>query len=206
MTIQITNKHLKTVHNICKRVSNKSGVDVEDLYSECMSKLPLIVKNFDASLGKPFAAYMAISVRGYALNFCRDRSFLSVVKRSHLYLYTQSKKFNNLRQASNSLMVPVELLQQIHLQIKNSRRYSSIDVSDEWKIPVEEYTTNSNNARVLLTEIIDEVEYNLLEDVYINEVDEDTLIDTYGQQYEEDLQVILSKLEEHKELLLELIA
>ena len=198
----ITKKHIRTIGNIARRVSASSGVDYEELYGEGIDKLDRIRNNFRPELGKPFDAYLAICIRGHCLNYLRDKSFLSSVKRSYLYLYNHSRKFKTLQQASDALVVPLELLQQIHIQVKNSRRYNVIDISNEWMVslPDEDF---SSEARLLLVELLDTQEYNLLEDFYINNENEGDLIDKYGEDYSDQVDLLVNRLAPYKEQLLE---
>lgn len=201
--MEITKKQLQTIKNICRRISGSTGVDSESLYSECTSKIPKIIKNFRPELGKPFDAYLAISVRGYALNYCRDKSFLSTVNRSDLQLYMQSKKFDNLEQASQQLLIPIHILEDIHLKIKNSRKYNSISIYDEWKLGDITPSSNTSVARLSLLELLTEREEDMLIDYFVTSLDNKQMISKYGLEYLVEIKRAKKVLEENKEELMD---
>lgn len=155
----ITKSRLAKVERVCKQISFKTGVPVEDLYSECLSKIPNVQKNYNLKAETIFEAYLLISMRGYALNYCRDKSFLSSVGRKDLLIYTKSKKYPNLEMAAASMLVPVEKLRQIHHEIKVLRSYNSVDTADSWKLPID--LKKSKNISAVLSQFLSQDEVDI---------------------------------------------
>lgn len=169
----------------------KTGVAAEDLFSEALSKLPLIQKNFNAKTGVCFEAYALLSVRGYALNYCRDKSFLSSIGRSKLKLYQLSKKFPNLHIAAASLNVSYDELVLIHSTISNLRNYNQSDLSKEWELPRQ---VESKNISVYLSKILTDSEIDLLEKYTLKKV-----------PLTDKIQSLIDRVNNHKESLLDIL-
>lgn len=187
----ITSSLIKKINRICINMQFKTGVASEDLLSEALSKLPLIQKNFSSKPGIPFETYALLSIRGYCLNYCRDKSFLSGIGRPKLRLYQLSKKFPNLRVAAASLMVDYDELVLIHTTISNLRNYNQADLSKEWDLPKQ---VETKNISVYLSRILTDDEIDLLE--------------KYTQRKilkNKQIQGLLDKVNAHKESLLDIL-
>lgn len=150
----ITQKLLNRVNGICIKIAQKTGVNSDDLMSECLSKIPNIINNYDARTGKDFETYLLFSCRGYCLNYCRDKSFLSGVGRTNLLIYQTSKKFPNLAIAAECMQIELVKLEEIHYMIKQLRRYNSVDITDEWKIGENNYYTDSFSRVEVLNKLV----------------------------------------------------
>jgi RNA polymerase sigma factor (sigma-70 family) len=189
--MEITQIHIKKIYNVCRATSAKTGVDVEDLFSECLSKVPNVLKNYDERTGKDFDPYLVASMRGYALNYCRDKSFLSSIGRSDLWLYGVSKRFPNLKLAAECMQIDLSKLEDMHNNIANLRSYSSVEIDKEWMLP---HKTKSGNTLDILYSICTQEEVQAAIDFTNNEeLSPDRLVLS---------ERAISKIKEYKEELL----
>ena len=166
--MDITPSMLKKVERSAKKLSNRTGVPSDELYSEALSKIPNIINNFSERAQTSFEAYLVVSCKYYMLNFIRDKSFLSSIGRTKIAIYNKSQKFPNLRVASNCLRIPLEELKQLHHQVKMLRRYNQTNADDEWKLTDEVFNTTSISSSVTLSAFLTQDEIDKAIDVILN--------------------------------------
>lgn len=180
-----TEAHLSKILRICYDISETTGVPVDDLFGECRDKIVRVLHNFDPRLGKPFEAYLCISMRGYAFNYCRDKSFLKRIPRPRLSLYMKSKKFSSLEDAAIQMRIPLSVLRDIHAEVKNNRPYSAVNVEDEWRLPYNQISDTHDTCRDLIDELVpDDIDFDILNDVNLKETSYEDMMYKYGPDWD----------------------
>ena len=198
MTTIIEKKHFRLISTIAANIAASTGIDQSDLEAEAISKIPNILRNFNSKTGVPFDNYFNLSIRGYCLNYRRDKSFISVIPRSDLAIYLSCKKYNSLEEAALRMGLSVTYLEQLNLTVTNNRNFSTISTENEWMLPIDdsnecEYKRLFHSCGFTLTE------RELLEDVYLDRLSLSALTKKYGRDFEDQKNKLVSRLYEKRE-------
>ncbi len=188
-------EQIQITKNICLSFSNKTGIPFENLFSECLEKLPKINDNFIPQLGKKFPPYLKASLRGYLRNYVRDKSFTVKIPRRISDIYMKTKKYSSFTIASLHTDYTVKEIETAHEIIQKFRTYNTHDVKP-WT--VEKNTLSVDSDFDISKEIIDEADVNieLLLDFYVYELSDDELQIVYGSDYKSILKDGTSKIKQ----------
>ncbi|MCM1217047.1 MAG: sigma-70 family RNA polymerase sigma factor [Lachnospiraceae bacterium] len=80
----LTTLNLKYVYRVAMDISNKTGVDVYDLFAEGVIGMKKSEEKYDPSKNDNFVKYAASSVRGYMLNLINRQQNLVHIPVNHL--------------------------------------------------------------------------------------------------------------------------
>ena len=200
MAIEITEKHFRLISTIAGNVAASTGILKDDLEAEAVSKIPTIIKNFNKNCNVPFDNYFNISIRGYCLNYRRDKSFISAIPRSELSTYLKVRRYKNLDQASSRMGLSKEYLENLTLTVSQNRNFSNDSTDDEWKIPIDDRSDNPY-VETLKAANISCAETSLLEDLFLDKKSNTEMIKRYGLDYKLTAASLIRKLKEsHEEL------
>lgn len=167
---------------LSKNMSNSTGADYDDLFSEALSKLPVIQKNYIADVGGNFKAYLKSSLRGYLKNYIRDHSFTVKVPRRTLDIYMRTRRYSSHLIASIHTKWSEDEIRQAHETVRKHRSYNTNEVQS-WSI-VSNSLTATNEFKEAM-EICAEaaIDGQLLCDFYVNELSKEEMISKYGKTF-----------------------
>ena len=178
---------------ICKSFAKSTGLPYENLFSECLDKIPRVNKNFIPELGKKFTPYLKTSLRGYLRNYVRDNSFTVKIPRRILDIYMKTKKFSSHYIAHLHTGYPLPDIRNAHETVSKYRVYNTQQLQS-WTTPIHTFSHKNNFSEC--HQILNEasVDSALLLDHYVYKKSEEQLISCYGKNYKTKLTQDTGKL------------
>lgn len=168
---------------IAAQTAIKSGLQYDDLFSEAVGKLPRIYHNYIPEHKKSFTGYLKICLRGYLKNYIRDRSFIIRIPRRIVDCYSRTFRYSSPEVAAQQTQYTREEIIVAQDQVKTLRPYKAESYED-WNTDVDLLT--EENAFFASEQILEEagINFELLNDYYVNEQSEYYLRKHYGEDYE----------------------
>ena len=173
---------ITVAQTLSKNMASSCGADYDDLFSEALSKLPIIQRNYIPSIGGNFKAFLKSSLRGYLKNYIRDHSFTVKIPRRTLDIYMKTRKYSSYLIASIHTKWSEEEVRDAHETVRIYRAYNTNEVQS-WSVICNSLsaTNELSNAVSICNEA--EVNNQLLIDFFVNKLSESTMAKEYGKDF-----------------------
>ena len=189
-----TKENIEIVETAVKSLCSRTVADYDGMLEYAMERFFNCVNNFKEELGKPFENYLKACMRGYCLNFIRDRSFLSSVKKSDLNVYTSVCRTGSVELAALSLGKTENYVQNIYDTIKLSRKACNIYTQDDTCQLKYEDRDSLNSLLQSFTDLLTDEEYTILNKYYVGGKTEQQIINSFGVKRARIIHTIKDKL------------
>jgi len=163
-----TAENLAIVSRIVKSNAFKHNADVTRMQNYAMSRFDNCIRNFNPTVGTRFSDYLKTCMRGYCLNYIRDRSFMAGIsqKEKNIYLH-YCKHHNTALTALNFGISEYEVWATVK-SVKNRRESSNVNIDDAYDLQSKpEISRQLREALTLLSSELDDEDFTLMYDHYV---------------------------------------
>lgn len=175
-------EQISIAQTLSKNVASTSGAEYDDLFSEALSKIPVIQKNYIPEIGGNFKSYFKTSLRGYLKNYIRDHSFTVKIPRRTSDIYMKTRKYSSHLIASLHTKWSEDEIREAHETIRQHRSYNTNEVQS-WSVIGNSLTSTNefSEASQICKEA--DVDTQLLYDFFVLRLERKEMIAKYGKTY-----------------------
>lgn len=180
-------KEIDIARNQCELFAKRTNVDFNDLFTEALERLPNIRKNFIPELNNNYVHFLKTSIKGYLKNYVRDKSFSTKIPRKITEIYMKTRSFASYLIASQHTKWTEEEIRDAHETVFKYRTYNVKELKS-WTVVEDSGIDNSKYVNSI--EIIQEseIDFDLLNDHFVNELSEIEMVKKYGYLYKERIE------------------